>query len=96
MESVSTNTLQCNYYTQKTLHSSKVHIIDDIIDRVGGGDALTAGILYCILENKGSDYTVEFATCSSVLKHSIHGDANLVSIEEVESLMNNGIGKIVR
>lgn len=96
MKSVSTNTLQCNYYTQKILHSSKVHVIDDIIDRVGGGDALTAGILYCILENKGSDYTVEFATCSSVLKHSIHGDANLVSIEEVESLMNNGIGKIVR
>lgn len=96
MKSVSINTLQCNYYTKKKLHLSKVHVIDDIIDRVGGGDALTAGMLYCILENQSPEYTVEFATCSSVLKHSIHGDANLVSIEEVEGLMNNGIGKIER
>lgn len=96
MKSVSINTLQCNYYTEKKLYSSKIHIIDEIIDRVGGGDALTSGMLYCILENKSSEYTVEFATCSSALKHSIYGDANLVSTEEVENLMKNGIGKIER
>lgn len=94
--SVSVNALQGNYFIQNKLFSSRVHVIDDIIDRVGGGDALTAGMLYCILENERPEYTVEFATCSSVLKHSIHGDANLVSIEEVEGLMNNGIGKIER
>lgn len=96
MQSVSSNTLQCNYYTNKKLYTSKVHVIDDIVDRVGGGDALTAGVLYCILENKQSEYTAEFATCSSVLKHSIQGDANLVSVEDVEGLMSNGIGKIER
>jgi 2-dehydro-3-deoxygluconokinase len=96
IKSVSINTLQCNYYTKKKLYSSKVHTIDDIVDRVGGGDALTAGMIYCILKNKDSEYTVEFATCSSVLKHSIHGDANLVSTEDVEGLMDNGIGKIDR
>jgi len=96
IESISINKLQCNYYTKNQLYSSKMHTIDDIIDRVGGGDALTAGMLYCILENKSSEYTVEFATCASVLKHSIHGDANLVSMEEIEGLMDNGIGKIER
>lgn len=96
IKSVSVNALQGNYYTQNKLYSSKVHLIDDIVDRVGGGDALTAGMLYCILEKECPEYTAEFATCSSVLKHSIHGDANLVSIEEVEGLMNNGIGKIER
>ena len=95
-KSVSINMLQCNYYAQKKLYSSKIHVIDDIIDRVGGGDALTAGILYSILKKKSPEYTVEFAACASVLKHSIQGDANLVSNEDIEALMNNGIGKIER
>lgn len=96
IKSASINTLQCNYYTKKKLYSSKMHVIDDIIDRVGGGDALTAGILYCILRNKPQEYVAEFATCASVLKHSIYGDANLVSHKDVEGLMNNGIDKIDR
>ena len=96
MKSVSVNTLQCNYYTNKMLYSSKVHTIDDIVDRVGGGDALTAGMLYCILNNKAPEYTAEFANCASVLKHSIHGDANLVSRIDIEGLMDKGISRIDR
>lgn len=94
--SVSVNTLQCNYYNNNILYSSMTHTIDDIIDRVGGGDALTAGILYGILNKKSPEYIAEFATCASVLKHSIKGDANLASVEEVETLMNYGVGKISR
>lgn len=96
IKSASINTLQCNYYNEKKLYSSEIHIIDDIVDRVGGGDALTAGVLYCILKNKSQEYTVEFATCASVLKHSICGDANLVSKEDVEGLIENGVDKIDR
>ncbi|RDY26869.1 sugar kinase [Romboutsia weinsteinii] len=94
--SVTVNTLQCNYYSDNKLYSSKMHTIDDIVDRVGGGDALTAGILYGVLNNKTPEYICEFATSASVLKHSIKGDANLVSTEEVETLMNHGVGKIAR
>lgn len=94
--SVSVNTLHCNYYSKNRLYSSKIYTIDDIVDRVGGGDALTAGILYGILKEKVPEYIAEFATAASVLKHSIQGDANLVSVDEVESLMNNGVGKISR
>lgn len=96
IKSVSVNTLQCNYYTNNNLYSSTIHTIDDIVDRVGGGDALTAGILYGILNGKSQEYTCEFATAASVLKHSIHGDANLVTVEDVNALMCNGVGRISR
>ena len=96
IKSASTNTLQCNYFIDNKLYSSEIRTIDDIVDRVGGGDALTAGIIYCILNNKEPKYTVEFANCASVLKHTIYGDSNLVSVKDVESLINNGVGKINR
>jgi len=78
------------------LYSSKTQLIDDIVDRVGGGDALTAGILYSIIKEKEPNYICEFANSASVLKHSISGDANFVVVDDVESLMNNGVGKISR
>ena len=96
VKSSSVNTLQCNYYTNKVLYSSKVQLIDDIVDRVGGGDALTSGVLYSIINEKDPQYVCEFANSASVLKHTIHGDANLATIEDVENLMNNGVGKISR
>lgn len=96
IKSSTVNTLQCNYYTDGTLLSSRVHTIDDIVDRVGGGDALTAGVLYSIINNKSPKYVCEFAVAASVLKHTIYGDANLVTNEEVESLVSYGVGKIAR
>ncbi|MDU5110587.1 MAG: sugar kinase [Clostridium sp.] len=96
IKSASINTLQCNYYIDNKLYSSEIRTIDDIVDRVGGGDALAAGILYCILNNKEPKYTVEFANCASVLKHSIYGDANLASVKDIESLLYNGVTKIDR
>lgn len=63
---------------------------------MGGGDALTAGVLYSIISNKKPKYICEFANSASILKHSIHGDANFVTVEDVENLMNNGVGKISR
>lgn len=96
IKSSTVNTLQCNYYTNGILFSSKIHTIDDIVDRVGGGDALTAGILYSIINNKSPEYVCEFAAAASVLKHTIYGDANQVTTEEVESLVSYGVGKIAR
>ncbi|NFL75899.1 sugar kinase [Clostridium sporogenes] len=96
IKSVSANSVQCNYYTNNKLYSSKKHTFDDIVDRIGAGDALTAGVIYSIVNKKSSQYTCEFATACSVLKHSIHGDANLVNIEEVENFISNGIGRISR
>lgn len=96
IKSSTVNTLQCNYYTDNKLYSSNIILIDDIVDRVGAGDALTAGVIYGLINKKDPNYICNFATCTSALKHSIYGDANLVSIEDVENIMYNGVGKISR
>jgi len=96
IESSSVNKLQCNYYTDGVLYLSNKINIDSIVDRVGGGDALSAGIIYSIINNKDPKYVCEFATCASALKHSILGDANLVELSDVERLMYEGVGKIAR
>ena len=96
IESSSVNKQQCNYYTDGILYLSNKINIDSIVDRVGGGDALSAGIIYSIINNKDPKYVCEFATCASALKHSILGDANLVELHDVEKLMYEGVGKIAR
>lgn len=65
---------------------SKKYMIKDIVDRVGGGDAFAAGLIYGL--NKYDDKTdaLEFAVAASCLKHSIPGDFNMVSVKEVEAL----------
>ncbi|GAA0742618.1 sugar kinase [Clostridium oceanicum] len=96
IKSVSVNNFQCNYYTNNKLYSSKTYVIDDIVDRIGAGDALTSGVIYSIINKKSPEYTSEFAAISSVLKHSICGDANLVTSKEVEDFISGGVGKIAR
>jgi 2-dehydro-3-deoxygluconokinase len=63
-----------------------------VVDRVGAGDAFSAGIIHGILAGKTPLDTVEFAAASACLKHSIPGDFNLVSEEEVNQLMRGAHG----
>ena len=68
-----------------------------IVDRVGGGDALDAGLIYALLNGRSGQETVEFAVASSVLKHTISGDANLISAGEADALIQNqGKGRLTR
>ncbi|GIN63390.1 2-dehydro-3-deoxygluconokinase [Robertmurraya siralis] len=94
--SASSNTLQGNIYVDGILYQSKVYPIDHIVDRVGGGDAFTAGILHGIIRKKSPDEIVTFATAASVLKHTIHGDCNVFTEEEIQAFSNSIPGKIVR
>jgi len=94
--SASANTLQGNLYTNGVLYHSKVHHIEPIVDRVGGGDAFAAGILHGIIEGQTPEKTVSFATAASALKHTVHGDCNVFSVEEVEGFIDNGSGRIIR
>jgi 2-dehydro-3-deoxygluconokinase len=57
-----------------------------IVDRVGGGDSFGAGLIYALLTGKDPQSTIEFAVAASCLKHSIEGDYNLVTVDEVEKL----------
>ena len=68
-----------------------------IADRVGGGDAFAAGLIYSLLQNKTPRESAEFATAAAVLKHSVEGDFNRVSADEVERLAGgDGSGRVQR
>lgn len=61
--------------------------IRDIVDRVGAGDAFSAGLIYSLTKGMDDKTALEFAVAASCLKHSISGDFNLVTVAEVERLM---------
>ncbi len=68
-----------------------------IVDRVGGGDAFAAGLIYGLLNKNNSKEALEFAVAASCLKHTLHGDFNLVSVDEVEKLVSgNASGRVER
>ncbi|MDR2471038.1 MAG: sugar kinase [Treponema sp.] len=68
-----------------------------IVDRVGGGDSFGAGLIYGALRKMPPQERLEFAVAASCLKHSIEGDFNLVSAEEVQKLAGgDGSGRVQR
>jgi 2-dehydro-3-deoxygluconokinase len=75
---------------------SKKYMINDIVDRVGGGDSFAAGLIYGLNTYGDKENALEFAIAASCLKHSIPGDFNLVSVAEVEALMGGDASGRVR
>ncbi|MFR9611771.1 MAG: sugar kinase [Rikenellaceae bacterium] len=73
-------------YNGEEFYTSKRYDIEPIIDRVGGGDSFSGGIIHGLLTKPNQGEALEFAVAASALKHTINGDANHVSIEEVEAL----------
>jgi len=81
----------------KDFYLSRKYEITDITDRVGGGDAFAGGLIYGLLNYEGKDKALEFAVAASCLKHSIGGDFNRVSVDEVEKLMGgDASGRVQR
>lgn len=76
-------------------HSKKYNI--RIVDRVGGGDSFAGGLIYGLLEKDDFKYALEFAVGASAMKHTVPGDFNLVSIDEVENLIQgDASGRVQR
>lgn len=57
-----------------------------IVDRVGGGDSFGGGLIYACLNDYSGQDTINFAVAASCLKHSIEGDYNMVTVDEVKKL----------
>ena len=70
-------------------YSTRTYSIGRIIDRIGSGDAFAAGILHGVRTQMDDQDTVNFGVAAAVLKHSIPGDFNLVSIAEVQNLLRD-------
>lgn len=83
------------YVANRPFFAKKYRI--HIVDRVGGGDSFGAGLIYALLSDFGAQDAIEFAVAASCLKHSIEGDYNMVTKDEVLSLARgNASGRVQR
>ena len=82
----------------KTLFEAPTYQITHIVDRVGGGDSFMGGLIYGLLIYLGDDQkALNFAVAASCLKHTIYGDFNQVTVDEVEKLTGgDASGRVAR
>ncbi len=84
----SENSLKAYMYYQGHTFESKLFTFH-ILDRVGGGDAFASGLIYAMMNHYKPMDMVNFAVASSALKHTIHGDANIIDqADTIRNLMN--------
>lgn len=94
--SASKNGWSAILYDGNDYYESRDILIEPIIDRVGGGDSFSAGLIHGLLEYEPRK-AIDFAVAASALKHTIFGDQNIVSVEEVLKLVNGNLsGRVER
>lgn len=85
----------CAYDGNEFYHSRKYDI--RIVDRVGGGDSFASGVIYGLLDGRNFKDALEFGVAASALKHTINGDFNMVTVDEVETLLKgDASGRVQR
>lgn len=96
--SASHNTWSGVLWNGKKLIEAPTYQITHIVDRVGGGDSFMGGLIYGLIKFPDDDQrALNFAVAASCLKHTIKGDFNLVTVEEVEKLMKgDASGRVSR
>ncbi|MGT2785161.1 sugar kinase [Streptococcus merionis] len=78
------------------LTHSRTYRIQHANDRIGTGDAFTAAVLDGILKQREADSLINFAIGASVLKHTVFGDINQFTSEEIENFVQNQGSNILR
>ena len=82
---------------RENFYESRRYMINDIVDRVGGGDSFAGGLIYGLNTYDDKQQALEFAVAASCLKHSIPGDFNRVDTDTVVKLMGgDGSGRVQR
>lgn len=85
----------CGYDGNNFYHTKEYDI--RIVDRVGGGDSFASGVIYGLLNDKTFEDSLEFGVAASALKHTIHGDFNMVTVKEVDTLVaGDSSGRVQR
>ncbi len=83
-------------YDGKTIYRAATQEVNPVIDRVGSGDAFMGGLIYSLIKNpQEKQLAIEFATAACCLKHTISGDFNLASLEEITTLAGGNTSGIV-
>ena len=85
-------------YNGKNLYHADIQDVTPVIDRVGSGDAFMGGLIYGLLEEKGDEQrALNIAVAACCLKHTVAGDYNLITVEEIEKLLDGDFsGKVSR
>lgn len=86
--SANKSAIYASLYTKNSFAISQKQEID-VIDRVGSGDAFSAGIVYSVIHDLNVKTAVEFSTVSSALKHTITNDINFSTVSEIENIIEN-------
>ncbi len=95
--SASHNTWSAVMRHKDSTYTGPQYDIMPIVDRVGGGDSFAAGLIYGLKTYGYQEDALRYAVAASCLKHSISGDVNLVSVDEVEKLMKgDASGRVSR
>ena len=95
--SASHNSIRGKMWNGKEFLKTEKLEVSHIVDRVGTGDAYAAGIIYGLLHYSEDMEALKFATAACALKHTVEGDANMVSLDSVlELTKGNTSGKIIR
>lgn len=96
--SASHNTWSAVLWTNGEIYFTSTYDITHIVDRVGGGDSFAAGLIYALNTNNYDEQrALDFAAAASALKHTISGDFNLVTVAEVEKLIEGDLsGRVSR
>ena len=94
--SASDNGYSGELYTADGFAESRTYSMR-IVDRVGGGDAFAAGLIYAMTHGYDLQKAVDFAVAAAVLKHSIEGDVAYITVDEIEQLAGgDGTGRVQR
>lgn len=91
------------YFLKAFVYDGQQHVLYEtdqeaiqVLDRVGTGDAYTAGIIYGLLEKNDLPEVLEIAMASFKFKHTIEGDINIVSKQDIQQLMSKDSTDIKR
>jgi 2-dehydro-3-deoxygluconokinase len=96
-ESADNNIYTGYLWNEGILYTSKSYSINNIVERIGSGDAFMAGLLDALRNKQTLQQVIEFATACSVMKHSMIGDFNVATKEEIETIIHqSGNGRIIR
>lgn len=74
----------------------QLYDITDIVDSVGGGDFFMGGLIYGLLHYEDNQKALDFATVASAYKHTLKGDFNWTTVDDVEALMSGNISVSIR
>lgn len=95
--SASHNQIKGKMWNGSKLLTTPFYDVTHIIDRVGTGDAYAAGLIYGLVNQKEDEQAIKYAAAACALKHTVEGDANMVSKEDVTVLVEgDGLGEIKR